>query len=312
MRNRLILVSLSTAAVVAGGILWWQSGKGAPRGAAAYAHTVAILDFGPRPAGSAELDAVRSYIATQLAALGWATQAQPFERSTAFGTVKFENLIARFPAGPWERPVKAVLCAHVDSKLFKDRVFLGADDAASACGAVLEIAAILANEDPELARQVELVFFDGEEAFGPEGITPFDGLFGSRYYARQWQTQPYKPAFGILLDMIGHKNLKIDLPSDTPEALRDAVLAAAKAERASAHFGIAPGPFLDDHVPMNMVGIPTVDLIGKFALGYEPSGKPIYAAWWHTTGDTLELISPESLDISVRVTLRFLREKLGK
>jgi Zn-dependent M28 family amino/carboxypeptidase len=190
-------------------------------------------------------------------------------------------------------------------------VFLGADDAASACGAILEIAAILAQGEPDLARQVELVFFDGEEAFG-DSITLFDGLYGSRFYATEWRTRPDKPEFGIVLDMIGHKDLRIELPSDTPEDLRDAVLAAAKAERAAGHFAIAPGSFLDDHVPLIMAGIPTVDIIGRFAVGAEPSGKPIHVPWWHTTGDSLELISVESLDISIRVTLRVLREKLGK
>jgi len=311
MRTRLILASLLTAAVVAGGIFWWQGRKGPQRGAAAYAHTQAILALGPRPPESAGLTAVRGYLKTQLEAAGWTTQAQPFERSTSFGTVKFENLRARFPAGPWERPVKAVLCAHVDSKRYKDKVFLGADDAASACGAIVEIAAVLAKEEPDLARQVELVFFDGEEAFG-DSITLFDGLYGSRFYASEWRARNDKPEFGILLDMVGHKNLRIELPSDTAEHLRDAVLAAAKAEQAADRFGIAPGPFLDDHVPLIAAGIPTVDIIGKFVVGAEPSGKPIYAPWWHTAGDVPELISPESLDISVRVTLRILRDKLAK
>lgn len=310
MRARLILILLLVAALVAGGFFFWQSRRPPARGAAAYEHTKAILALGPRPPGSPGLTAVRAYLKGRLEQAGWNVQSQPFERSTSIGQVKFENLRARFGGGnPWQQPPTGLLCAHMDSKLFKDKVFLGADDAASACGAILEIAAVMARETPDLAGKLELVFFDGEEAFG-EGITSFDGLYGSRYYASQWRTQPAKPAFGILLDMVGHKDLKIELPLDTPEPLLKAILAAAKAEGAADHFATAPGPITDDHVPLNLAGIPTADVIGRFAIGVGSNGQGIYAPWWHTTGDSLELISQESLDISIRVTLNVLRGQL--
>jgi hypothetical protein len=70
------------------------------------------------------------------------------------------------------------------------------------------------------------------------------------------------------------------------------------------------GPIIDDHTPLNLAGIPTVDIIGRFTIGYEPNGRPIPVPWWHTPGDSLDLISPESLDLSIRVTLRVLREQL--
>lgn len=302
MRTRFILSALLAAAVAVGAGLWWQGRRAPQRGAAAYDHTRAILAYGPRPSASEGLQNVRGYLKSQLKAAGWVVQSQPFERSTSIGTVKFENLRARFPGGsdPWQRTPKGLLCAHIDSKLLKDKSFLGADDAASACGAILEIATILARENPDLAGQLELVFFDGEEAFGQD-LTVFDGLYGSRYYASEWRTQAAKPAFGIVLDMIGHKNLRIALPSDTPEPLRKSILAAAKAESAAGHFAIAPGPIIDDHLPLNLVGIPTADIIGNFTTG----------GWWHTSADSIELISQESLDISIRVTLRVLQEQLA-
>jgi len=286
-------------AAVGGGVYWWLQGRSVPRhGRAALAQTEAILALGPRPPGSAGLQAVRERLRAELTAAGWVTAGQAFERSTALGMVKFDNLRARFPAGdaePWQRPVKGLLCAHMDSKLFKHEVFLGADDAASACGAMLEIARVLATQRPEQAKQMELVFFDGEEAFEKD-ITTFDGLYGSRHYASEWPPGLAKPRFGVLLDMIGHQDLAIRLPSDTPESLREAVLAAAKKEGAGKFFGIAAGPITDDHTPLNRAGIPTVDLIGDF------SSRP----WWHTTGDSLHHISPASLDVSIRVTLRLL------
>ncbi len=197
--------------------------------------------------------------------------------------------------------MKGLLCAHIDSKYFKEKEFLGADDAASACAAVVEIAKHLAENEPDQAEQIELVFFDGEEAFA-FNMTLLDGLYGSRYYANQWRTLPNKPKFGILLDMVGHDNLRIRIPSDSPKHLAELMFEAAKQEGESSRFGTAPGPIMDDHVPLNLVGIPTLDIIGDFA----------NKSWWHTTGDNAAIISAESLDISIRVTLRMLGKLLEK
>ena len=298
MRSRWILISVVVLAVVGGGYAWWRHRHSAQLGQAAYQQTLAILDHGPRPPGSAALKAVREQLAANLHAAGWVTQAQPFDRATPTGNMSFENLRARFPAGaadPWTQAVQGILCAHVDSKWFADQHFVGADDAASACAAIVEIARFLAQSQPARARALELVFFDGEESLG-DNITPTDGLYGSRYYANFWRKQPTKPAFGILLDMIGHDNLTIRLSSDTPADLKERVFAAARAEGEDRHYGMAPGPITDDHVPLNFAGIPTVDVIGDF-------GRD---GWWHTPADNQKIISAHSLDISIRVTLRML------
>ena len=298
MRARMLLIGIGAAALLGGGWWWWSGPHGTKHGQAALAQTEAILALGPRPAGSAALEAVRGRLRAQLQAAGWVSVGQTFERSAAQGTVKFENLRARFAGGdadPWQRPVKGLLCAHMDSKLFKHEVFLGADDSASACGAMLEIARVLGQASPQQAKQMELVFFDGEEAFD-ENITAFDGLYGSRQYASVWPAAVAKPRFGVLLDMVGHKDLAIRLPSDTPESLREAVLAAAGKAGAGGNFGVGPGPIIDDHTPLNLAGIPTVDLIGDFS----------NLSWWHTPGDNGSNLSADSLEITIRVTLRLL------
>ncbi len=304
MRPRLILIVVLTIALGAAGYLLWQQQRSPALGQAALEQTAAILKFGPRPPGSPALDQVRAHVAAELKAAGWVTRQQTFEKMTPEGKVRFENLIARFPEGsgnPFERIVDGLLCAHIDSKLYKDRHFVGADDAASACAAIVEIAKILARERPEQARRMELVFFDGEEAFA-ENITPQDGLYGSRHYAGEWRRMEHKPRFGIVLDMIGHKDLQVALPSDTPDFLKASIMAAAKKEKQASRFTMAPGPIIDDHVPLNFAGIPTADIIGDFTR----------YRWWHTPSDNLELISAESLDISMRVTLRVIDDMLAR
>ncbi|MEI7908156.1 MAG: M28 family peptidase [Verrucomicrobiota bacterium] len=304
MRARLLLLGIGAAALGGGGYWWWSAPHGSRHGQAALAQTEAILALGPRPPGSNALHAVRERLRSQLQAAGWVSIGQPFERSTTLGMMKFENLRARFAGGDadaWQRPVKGLLCAHMDSKLFKHEVFLGADDAASACGAMLEIARVLAQDSPQLAKQMELVFFDGEEAL-EENITAFDGLYGSRHYASAWPEAAAKPAFGVLLDMVGHKDLAIRLPSDTPDSLRDAVLAAAKKEGAGKHFDVAQGAIIDDHTPLVRAGIPMVDIIGDFSNRH----------WWHTPADSRSLLSADSLEISIRVTLDVLDGQLKR
>lgn len=285
------------------GLLTHCSDRPSPVGQNALAHTGAIVAFGPRPPGSPPLEQTRAYITSALHRHGWVTQARPFTKFTPKGNVDFTNLVARYaPEGDtpelWNRPVKGILGAHIDSKHFEDRRFVGADDAASAVGVILEIAASLA-PSPSLATQLELAFFDGEEAFGPS-LTPRDGLYGSRHYAAHWRRRDQLPSFGIILDMIGHKNLSIRLPNDTPAPLSKLLFEVATAEDARRTFTLGNYPILDDHVPLNDIGIPTIDIIGDFAR----------TNWWHTPRDTLDLISPQSLDLTHRVTLGMLQELL--
>ena len=300
MKIRLSLAVVVVLAVAAGFLIQRGGLASGAFGEEAHAQTAAILEFGPRPPGSDALDRVRAHVRAELEDAGWVTVGQEFEQRTPIGPVRFENVRARFPTpgdDVWEKPVDGLLGAHIDSKYYEDRHFVGADDAASACAAIIVIARHLARRNPELAGRLELVFFDGEEAFD-ESITALDGLYGSRYYAAHLRGREDLPRFGIILDMIGHRDLRIALPADTHAPQKEAVFEPARQEGAEDHFGMAEGPIIDDHVPLNMVGIPTVNLIGDFTR----------FRWWHTPQDNLDLISPESLDTSIRVTLRLLEK----
>ena len=277
---------------------------------AAFYHTKHILSFGPRPPQSSALKNTRDYITTELQKHGWTVSEQSFSKHVSVFVddfrrnerihfnedVRFTNLIARF--GSSETTPKGILAAHIDSKFYLDRDFLGADDAASAVGTILELARQLSST-PELASQLELVFFDGEEAYG-QNISPSDGLYGSKHYALRWKGAEQKPSFGIVLDMIGHKNLKIRYPSDTPPSLEKSLLDAAQSAGEEARYTKALDQILDDHVPLNNAGIPSIDMIGDFS----------QFAWWHTKADNLRIISRDSLDITLRVTSGMLKDLL--
>ncbi len=276
--------------------------KGTP-----YAHTANILSFGPRPPGSTGAKQVRGYVTSVLEKSGWVVGAQTVTSETPLGPRTFTNLIARFPtqpkADPWKSPIDGLLCAHLDSKYYPNKRFLGADDAASACGLILTLAQELA-ERPEQATRLELIFFDGEEALsedmGPKPNGIFDGIYGSRAYATRWRNTAQKPSFGILLDMVGHRDLSIKVPADSPPQLLAVMKKAATAKGYGDIFGVSEGSIFDDHIPLNQAGIPTIDIIGDFQR----------FDWWHTPKDNLDLISAESLEITKEVVTAMLDELL--
>ena len=143
--------------------------------------------------------------------------------------------------------------------------------------------------NPALAAKVELVFFDGEEAF--ENFTSTDGLYGSRHFASELQKSGKTFRGGILFDMIGDKSLQVTLPPDSPTDLARNIFTAADAIGQREHFTYLGSGMTDDHTPLNEIGIPVIDLID---FDFPP---------WHTAGDTLDKISAESLEIVGRVAL---------
>ncbi len=261
-------------------------------GEKALAHVQALVDLGPRPAGSAALKESRNYIKEKLEAEGWQVELQTFVDDTPLGKIAFMNLIARRP-NELERGPLFLLCSHYDTKTFDDFKFVGADDGGSSTGALLEMARVL-NLHPELAARIELVFFDGEEAFDRFSAT--DGLYGSRHFAaelkKKGSVKRYRGA--ILWDMIGDKNLAITLSPDSPAQLTQDIFAAATALNARNHFTYANTDLLDDHNPLNRIGIPAIDLID---FDYPP---------WHTAEDTMDKISAESLQTIGAVTAYYL------
>jgi glutaminyl-peptide cyclotransferase len=252
----------------------------------------ALVDLGPRPAGSDALEKSRTYIEKQLQSAGWKTSRQSFSAQTPRGLVTFINLIATF--GDRAAP-DFLLCSHYDTKTFDTLKFVGANDGGSSTGLLLELGRVL-SQDPAKARRVELVFFDGEEAF--ENFTDTDGLYGSRFFARDLTNKKLKG--GILFDMIGDSSLDVTLPPDSPRQLASGIFDAAEKLKVRDHFTYFSGQILDDHTPLNAAGIPTIDVID------------FDFAWWHTAGDTMDKISAESLQIVGQVALRYLADKALK
>jgi glutaminyl-peptide cyclotransferase len=262
-------------------------------GEKALAHVRQLVDFGPRPPGSDAIEKSRDYIENQLRLSGWEVTRQAFTDDTPRGKIRFVNLIARFPAQRNSAP-SFLLCSHYDTKTFDSFRFVGANDAGSSTGLLLELGRVL-GQHPNLAAKIELVFFDGEEAY--EHFSEKDGLYGSRYFARQLGSNGAKQfRGGILFDMVGDRSLTITFPQDSPAEITRDLFASAETLKLRSYFTYLGRELIDDHTPLNAIGIPTIDVID------------FDFPWWHTANDTIDKINAESLQIVGSVAAYYLSE----
>jgi glutaminyl-peptide cyclotransferase len=263
-------------------------------GEKALAHVQRLVDLGPHPPASDAIEKARAYIDNQLKSSGWQVTRQAFTDDTPRGKVRFVNLIARFAGTKSGAAPSFLLCSHYDTKTFDTIRFVGANDSGSSTGLLLELARVLAQQ-PGLAAKIELVFFDGEEAY--ENFSATDGLYGSRYFARQLQrdkTEKFRG--GILFDMVGDRSLDITLPPDSPAQIARDIFSSADALKLRNYFTYFDRNITDDHTPLNDIGIPTIDIID---FDYPP---------WHTAEDTIDKLSAQSLRIVGSVAVYYLSE----
>jgi glutaminyl-peptide cyclotransferase len=96
--------------------------------------------------------------------------------------------------------------------------------------------------------------------------------------------------------MVGQRSLKITLPTDTPAEIARDIFSSAEALKLRSYFTYLDREMIDDHTPLNAIGIPTIDLI-DFSF-----------AWWHTAEDTIDKLSAQSLHVVGSVAAYYLAE----
>ncbi|KAI8871364.1 hypothetical protein GQ42DRAFT_166877 [Ramicandelaber brevisporus] len=141
----------------------------------------------PRVSGTSGNLQVRSYIVSYLRALDWHVELDEFNATTPYGIVPMANIVATKNPHAARR---VILAAHYDSKYFAppdENKFLGATDSAVPVAIILD--AVTALDDAlkgqaNAVTDLQLVFFDGEEAF--KDWTATDSLYGSRNLAELW------------------------------------------------------------------------------------------------------------------------------
>jgi glutaminyl-peptide cyclotransferase len=253
-----------------------------------------IVAFGPRPVGSANHKKVEQYILSHLK--GDTVEDDAFVAATPAGKLPVRNIIAKFPG---TRDGIIVIASHYDTNYsLRDTSYVGANDGAATTAILLELANQLRGAKRS-GYSVWLFFTDGEEAI--KNWTDSDSIYGSRHLAEKWEkdgTLKKIKAF-LLADMIGDADLNVDRDANSTRWLEDLVLQAATSLGYQSHFfarTIATG---DDHTPFVQRGVPCADLI-DFDYGYDN-------VFWHTPQDTVDKLSPKSLEIAGNVILETVR-----
>lgn len=262
-------------------------------GSRAFAHIEHQLSLGPRIPGSVGHAQFVYWLESELEGQGWATQLQ----ETSLLGQPIRNIIAvrgtERREGPW-----IILGAHYDTRIYADEdedpgkwlePVPGANDGASGVAVLLELARII---PPDFPAEIWLVFFDAEDN---GRIAGWDWTLGSRAFVEDLMGQPDAV---VIVDMIGDADLNIMMERNSDLELTAELWAQADALGYSDHFIPVPGySILDDHTPFLAAGIPAVDII-DFDYPY-----------WHTTEDTLDKVSAESLQIVGDTVLSWLESK---
>ncbi len=267
-----------------------------------------IVAFGPRPLGGANHRKVEDFILAHLK--GGDVENDVFTANTPEGKLPVHNIIAKFPG---TRDGIIVIASHYDTNYpLRNTSFVGANDGGSSSGLLLQFANQFRGKKLD-GYSVWLVWDDAEEAIKPDGSgglpreMPFeqDSLYGITHLRDKWQTDGSlkKIKAFLLADMIGDADLNVEHDANSTPWLEAVVYEAATRMGYQSHFFARTMEVDDDHIPFVKLGVPAADFI-DFDYGYNN-------VYWHTTQDTVDKLSPKSLEIvgtTMLETIRILGE----
>jgi hypothetical protein len=271
------------------------------------------VDFGPRnPNSTAHANCLQYFnkllleSTTSVTLQSWVDEGYDGEK------LNLTNVIASFNP---ESTTRILLCAHWDSRPRAEREtdpkkkklpIPGANDGASGVAILLELAKLMKEVSPSVG--VDIVLLDGED-YGREGdLSKY--FLGSRYFGKN-KPANYYPVYGILLDLVGDKNMK--LPKEAYSSQRfypmlvDHIWNLAKSKGYNQFDFTNGGGVEDDHVILNDYGIQCIDLIDIDLVGNDT--KDQNRNYWHSLRDTPDRCSKESLKAVGEVLLELIYKK---
>ena len=252
--------------------------------ARAFQYTREVTAFGPRYLGSENHKKLERYIASHLQ--GDQVEDDVFTADTVEGKFPVHNIIAKFPG---EKDGIIVIMGHYDTNYpLRNMGFVGANDGGSSTAILLEYANHLRGKKRD-GYSVWLVWTDGEEAVQQWSDT--DSLYGTRHLAEKWDKDGTLKKIKALMvmDMIADADLDIVRATNGAPWLLDLIYAAAQRGGYQSHFYATEGAIEDDHVPFFKLGVPCADVI-DLDYGYNN-------VFHHTTQDTMDKLSPKSMEI---------------
>ncbi|MFZ0798555.1 MAG: M28 family peptidase [Terriglobales bacterium] len=260
----------------------------------AFQYTREVTAFGERYMGNENHKKLERYIIDHLK--GDQVEDDAFTADTVEGKFPVRNIIAKFPG---TKDGIIVIMGHYDTNYWlRGTGYVGANDGGSSTAILLEFANQLRGAGSGKKRDgysVWLVWTDGEEAVKSWSDT--DSLYGTRHLAEKWEKDGTLKKIKALMvmDMIAPIDLAILRDTNSAPWLLDLIYSAAERGGYQSHFYSIQGGEEDDHIPFVKRGVACADII-DVPYGYND-------VFHHTPQDTMDKLSPKSLEIVGDTTL---------
>ncbi len=254
-----------------------------------------LAQAGPRHSGSEGAMRTVLFIEKELAAIGIPSRREEWTEDAPGGRTVFVNVVAEIEVSgkkPW-----IMLGSHYDTKrLDQCPGFQGANDGSSGVAILIETARCLWRAREKLSKNVEIVFFDGEECI--YSYSENDGLHGSKRHLEELRRKKRDLKAVVVADMLADKELDAFIPADSNAELASKFMKTAGKLGVERHFQVKDLNMLDDHAPFAEAGIPSILIID---FNYGPNN-----VYWHSSGDNLRNVSLESVAVSGSTICHFV------
>ncbi|MFO0807099.1 MAG: M28 family peptidase [Gemmataceae bacterium] len=232
-----------------------------------------LCDLGPRVSGSEAMKKQQAIAKAHFEKHGAKVELQKFTASqvSQFRPVELVNVIASWQP---ERDKRVIICTHYDTRPRADQEpdpskweepFLSANDGTAGVAWLMELAHHM--KDLPTKVGVDFVLFDGEEYVFDGPYNSKDKYFlGSDHFAGEYKRVPPKHRYtaAVLLDMAAGRNPSFPFEQNSyfkAQALATEIWGIAAEQGAAAFKNQLGHTVSDDHLALNRVGIPAVDII---------------------------------------------------
>lgn len=265
----------------------------------AYAYVAAQCAFGERVPNTEAHRRCGDYLAAKLQQFGAAVTEQTAEIKAFDGTtLHMRNIIGSYNPDAERR---VLLLAHWDCRPWADndpdpsnhtKPVMGANDGASGVGVLIEIARQLQAKSANVG--VDIMLVDDEDWGDSTAADEESWALGTQYWTENMHVRGYRPAFGILLDMVGAADATFYKEFYSMRYANGVVQEVWNTAKQIGYGSVFKdkqgGAITDDHVFVNRAGIPCIDIIDT-----RNDGNGGFFPYWHTVDDTMQHIDPATL-----------------
>jgi glutaminyl-peptide cyclotransferase len=224
-------------------------------------------------------------------------------------SISIRNIIGQFNPKATRR---YLLSAHWDNRpvadedtVDKDKPILGVNDGGSGVAVLLAIAKRI-SFFKEKNFGVDFIFFDAEDMGTGNDLKSY--CLGSQYWASHVWPKEYLAELAINYDMVGGKDATFPIEGVSKALGQKAIYQVQKSAKEMKLEKYFPnrevkGSVLDDHVFVARLSYPVMDIIAM-----DENGK--YPKEWHTHRDTSSVISLDTLNAVIDMTLNLFKNKI--